>query len=435
MPGARQLSLLTTLLVGAVLLGTRLYYSEVGGRAPLKVTQWDALAYYAYLPSLFIHHDLARMGWIEGIDSTYQVVGTGGLYQMLPVEDSPLAAQGNRVDKVLIGMSIVELPFFAIGHLAAWIGGHPQDGFSPPYQWSIGLAPVVYCILGLFLLRRTLLRWFKDSSVAVVLLLVPLATNAIQYISVDNAQTHGFLFALYCLQLDLTHRWHVRPSRRTLVTIGCVVVLAALIRPTDVLMFLIPLLWNTHTPEAARAKWAQVRAHRKDLPWVIGACLLLGFPQLLYWKHASGHWFFDIGSKWDFLSPHWRVLIGWEKGWFIYTPITVVFMLAQLRMRDRPWRRSVAWFMGLTIWVVIAWHDWRYGGSYSARALMQCLPVLALPFADLVERALATRWRWPFLALCGYLLVVNMWQVRQYNNGVIKYDGMTREEYLRVYLR
>ena len=110
-------------------------------------------------------------------------------------------------------------------------------------------------------------------------------------------------------------------------------------------------------------------------------------------------------------------------------------MLALLRMRDRPWRRSVLWFMGLTIWVVIAWHDWRYGGSYSARALMQCLPVLALPFADLVERALSTRWRWPFLVLCTYLLMVNLWQVRQYNNGVIKYDGMTREEYLRVYLR
>lgn len=435
MQGGKRVSLIAILLVSAVLLGTRLYYSELGGRAPLKVTQWDALAYYAYLPSAFIHQDLARMGWIERIDSTYQVVGTGGLYQMLPVEDSRLAAQGNRVNKVLIGMSMVELPFFVIGHLAAWIGGHPRDGFSPPYQWSIGLAPVVYCILGILLLRRVLLRWFNDRTTALVLVLVPLATNAIQYISVDNAQTHGFLFALYCLQLELTHRWHARPTRAGLIAIGCAVVLAALIRPTDVLMFLIPLLWNTHTPEAARAKWAQVLAHRSDLPWMLLACLLLGLPQLLYWKHASGQWFFDIGSKWDFLDPHWRVLIGWEKGWFIYTPITVLLMLSLLRMRGRPWSRSIAWFMGLTIWVVIAWHDWRYGGSYSARALMQCLPVLALPFADLAERTLAGRWRWPFLVLCTYLLVVNLWQVRQYNNGVITYDGMTREAYTRIYLR
>ena len=92
-------------------------------------------------------------------------------------------------------------------------------------------------------------------------------------------------------------------------------------------------------------------------------------------------------------------------------------------------------FTLLNIWIVIAWHDWRYGGSYSARALVQSYPVLALPFAALVQRVTATKWRWPFLALCAYLLLVNLWQIRQYNNGVIKYDGMTRAEYMRVYLR
>ena len=150
----------------------------------MKVTTWDALAYYGYLPSVFIYHDIERMDWIEPIDSAYQVVGTGGLYQMLPAEN------GNRVDKVMIGVAAMELPFFFLGHIAARALNFPQDGFSLPYQWAITFSPLVYCILALFLLRRVLLRWFSDRTVSLVLLLSILATNAIQYISVDLSLIH-----------------------------------------------------------------------------------------------------------------------------------------------------------------------------------------------------------------------------------------------------
>ena len=430
-----RLSFLALLLTGAVLLCTRIAYSELRGWTPMKVTTWDALAYYGYLPSTFIYHDLERMAWIEGIDSTYQVVGTGGLYQMLPVEDSTLAAQGHRVDKCLIGVALMELPFFFIGHWIAGTGDFPQDGFSPPYQWAIALAPLFYCIVGLFLLRRVLLKWYTDGVVALVLALLTLATNAIQYISVDGAQTHGFLFALYTVVLWATVQWHEAPRLRYALVIGGTMALAVLTRPTELIMLFIPLLWDTQSPEAAKTKWAQLRMHHSHVVWmaVVGAFIIA--PQLFYWKIASGSWLFEIGSKWDFLNPHWRVLIGWEKGWFIYTPITVFFVIGLLFMKDMPWRKSVLTFTLLNIWIIIAWHDWRYGGSYSARALVQSYPVLALPFAALVQRAMTTRWRWPFIGLSAYLLFVNLFQIGQYNNGIIKYDGMTREEYLRVYLQ
>ena len=400
----------------------------------MKVTTWDALAYYGYLPSAFIYQDLERMGWIEGIDNTYHVVGTGGLYQMLPVEDSALAAQGHRVDKCMIGVALMELPFFCIGHWIAGAGDFPQDGFSAPYQWAIALAPLFYCIVGLFLLRRVLIMWYTDTVASMVLVLITLATNAIQYISVDGAQTHGFLFALYTIVLYATVRWHEGPTLPRSLVIGGTITLALLTRPTEAIMLFIPLLWNTHTREAAMVKWAQFRAHRSHFAWMVLLGALLVLPQLVYWKIASGSWIFEIGSKWDFLNPHWRVLIGWEKGWFIYTPMTLLFILGLFFMRGQPWWKSVLVFTLLNVWIIIAWHDWRYGGSYSARALVQSYPVLALPLAALVQRVISTRWRWPFLGLCAYLLLVNLFQIRQYNNGVIKYDGMTREEYGAVYL-
>lgn len=424
-----RLSMLAVLATTLVLSWTRIEYSELRGWTPMKVTTWDALAYYAYLPGTFIHDDIEHLPWVERIDSVYDMVGTGGLYQLIPLEN------GNRVNKCLYGVAFMELPAFLVAHAVAGATGFPQDGFSSPYQWAMGLNPLLFAMIGLLALRSVLLRWYHDHVVAFVLITSTLASNAIQYISVDGAQTHGYLFALYAFILWATVKWHEKPGIGYAALIGGIISLATFTRPTELIMLLIPLLWNTSTKEGARQKWALVRIHRKHILWILVTGVLIAAPQLIYWKLVTGSWIYELGSKWDFLNPHWRVLVGWEKGWFIYTPITVFFVIGLFFMNDMPWRKSMLTFTLLNIWIIIAWHDWRYGGSYSARALVQSYPVWALAFAALAEQIIATRWRWPFVAACTYLLVVNLWQIRQYNNGVIKYDGMTREEYQRVYLR
>jgi hypothetical protein len=60
--------------------------------------------------------------------------------------------------------------------------------------------------------------------------------------------------------------------------------------------------------------------------------------------------------------------------------------------------------------------------------------VLALPFAALVERALAARWKYIFLPLCAHLLAVNLFQIKQYNDGVLHYDWMNFAYYRAIYL-
>ncbi len=424
----QRTSLFAVIIVAIVLIWTRFDYSELRGWAPMKVTQWDALGYYQYLPAVFIHHDIKRQDWIGPIDSTYHVVGTGGLYQLMDLDN------GNRATKYLCGVALMQLPFFFIGHWSAGMFGYPQDGFSPPYQWAIAFSPVFYCILALFLLRHVLKRFFSDPVVALTLLVLILATNAVQYISVDNAQSHGYLFALYTLVLWATIKWHEAPRIRHAVLIGATIGLAMVARPTEAIMLFIPLLWNTGSKPEANVKWAQVGAHRIHIAWAVGAAFLMVLPQLIYWKVVTGSWVFDVGSKWDFLLPHFRVLFGGEKGWFIYTPITVLFIAGLFLMRGLPWRKSVLTFTLLNLWIVIAWHDWHYGGSYSARALVQSYPVLALPFAAVVERVLATRWKYVFLPLCAYLLAVNLFQIKQYNNTVLHYDRMNFAYYWAIYL-
>ncbi|HMX41912.1 MAG TPA: hypothetical protein PKD78_16360, partial [Saprospiraceae bacterium] len=336
--------------------------------------------------------------------------------------------------KYLGGVALLQLPFFALAHAAAGWGGFPQDGFSLPYQWGIIGAAFFYAFLGLWVLRRFLLAYFDERSTALTLLLTGLATNWVQYVAVDGAQSHIYIFPLYALVLWLTKRWHERPSASLAFGIGAIIGLATICRPTEAIMLFIPLLWGTQDATSSRGKWALVRAHRAQVAWAALGGLLAILPQLVYWKHATGHFIFDVGSKWHFLNPWLRVLFGFEKGWFVYTPVTVFFVLGLAFLKGQPFRRSVWVFCALNLWIITAWADWRYGGSYSTRALVQSYPVFALGLAALLQRVLHTRWRAWALAVAAYLLFVNLFQVYQYNAGILRYDENSFEYYRSIYL-
>ncbi|MFT6802351.1 MAG: hypothetical protein ACJA2N_001537, partial [Salibacteraceae bacterium] len=259
------------------------------------------------------------------------------------------------------------------------------------------------------------------------------ATNLIQYISVDSAQSHGYIFPLYSIVLYMTIRWHEKPNWRWASLLGWVIGLATIARPTEAIMILIPILWGTQNKEFAKQKWNLVKANMNHV-YIAGTLGIIGIlPQLLYWKHSSGSWVFDVGSKWTFLNPWFRVLVGFEKGWFIYTPLTILFLIGMYYMKKFPFKKSVLWFGLLNIYIVISWFDWRYGGSYSTRALSQASGVYALPLAAFIAHVFRTKWKWPLIGVLVYLTALNLFQVYQYNLGVIHFDDMNARYYSRIY--
>jgi hypothetical protein len=394
---------------------------------PLVVTTWDALGYYFYLPSIFIYHDFKKLDWFPEIDKKYSVSG-GKAYQFTACKN------GNYVFKYLGGIAIMEFPFFITGHLIAGSSGYQQDGFSPPYQFAIAFGAIIYFIMALFLLRKILLKYFNDSVTALTLLLMVLASNIIQYISIDGAMSHSYIFPMYVLVLYFTMKWHEKPSIFWASLIGVIVGLASISRPTEAVMLFIPLLWGTQSRESSAEKWKLVRQNKIHLLFLAVFGFLAVLPQLIYWKLATGSFIFDVGSKWEFLSPHFRVLFGWENGWFIYTPVTVFFLLGMLFMGNYPFRYSVIVFCLLNIYIIIAWHDWQYGATYSCRALTQSYPVFALPFAAFIDRIKTRKWRYLFFLFGLYSIVVNLFQIWQYNKTILHYRDMNRKYYCSIYL-
>ena len=394
---------------------------------PLIVTTWDALGYYIYLPSIFIYNDYKELKWFSDIESKYSVSG-GKVYQVGKTKD------GRNVFKYLCGVAIMESPFFFMADLSATKLGYVRDGFSPPYQFAIVFGAIFYCITALFLLRKILLRYYNDLVTTLTLLLLMLASNIIQYISVDGAMSHSYIFPLYVLILYFTIKWHERPAIKWAIFIGAVIGLAIISRPTEVIMLFIPLLWGTQSKESSAEKWKIVRQNKTHLYFLTAALFLAILPQLIYWKSATGSFIYDVGSKWQFLSPHFRVLFGWEIGWFIYTPIAIFFVIGLFFVKKFPFRNSVIIFCLLNIYLIIAWHDWRYGATYSCRALTQSYPIFALPLAALIDKIHINKWKY-FIYIPGfYLIIVNLFQLKQYNKGILHYRDMNRKYYSSIYL-
>ena len=166
--------------------------------------------------------------------------------------------------------------------------------------------------------------------------------------------------------------------------------------------------------------------------------------QMSYWKYATGHWllFSYQGEGFEFSNPHIiEGLFSYRKGWFIYTPIALLGFLGAPFLYAKNATKSygllfAAYFI-TTIYVVFSWKMWFYGGSFGCRALVQSLPMLALPLTALFQ-ALHEKSKWLFGGLASLvfaLIALNVFQTWQYTFAILHWADMTEAYYKSVFLQ
>ena len=430
-------SLIAILVLFLLMVQARLWAPYWDTRNVQAILTWDAMGYYLYLPAQFIYHDLSQLHFVADIMREYGP--SGSFYQAAQVPGGP---EGHLVMKYTCGLAILWTPFFWLGHWAAGWLHYPQDGFSAPYQIAIAFGGLVYGLLGLGLLRRVLLRYYSDVVTTLVLVTLVLGSNYFQYAVFDAAMAHSVLFTLYALLLWLTVRWHERPTRLGALAIGLTLGLMVLIRPSEAVAAVLPVLWGVGSVAAARQKLALLLTRWPDV-LLLGLGGVLGaLPQALYWKWATGHFiYYSYGDQhFSFLHPHtWDVLFSFRKGWLIYSPLLLLPLagLLVLWRRQRPVTVPVLAFFLLNLWVVSAWDIWWYGGSLGQRALVQSYAVLALPWAAAVAWLLEPARR-PLVrvaaAVAAVLLVdLNLFSHWQYMRSIINPEEMNRRYFFAVF--
>lgn len=426
-----RLSIYAALIVAILLSSFRLSHIEE------RELSWDVLGYYLPLPATFIHHDplLKDISWLEEVNQRYELTGT--FYQISQNE------KGETMYFFLFGMSIVYLPSFLVGHTAALGLGYEANGFSAPYIWSMVIGALIFTLIGIYYLRKFLLEYLSDRATALAILIIFLSTNAVHHLNIKNLETVNFLFTFAAFTLYQTVVWLRNPSFKTLLPIGLSITLITMMKPSEIIIGLIPLLWLVDSKKAFIERLQFIWKQRKAVIFTTLICFLVLSPQLIYWHQMTGKWIYDSyknpGVGLDLTSPHiLPILLSYRKGWIVYTPIMLFALCGFIYLYRK--NKELFWpiliYSGLSFYIVSSWTEWWYGASFSVRPLIILYPVLAIPLIYFIKE-FGNKRKWITTSI--FILVIafsalNQFQWWQLRNWILDPYRTTGDYYSATFL-
>lgn len=401
-------------------------YQKSGSEATIS---WDVSGYYWYLPATFIYKDLKNLTFSDSIRAKYGCSPDNQQITILP--------DGKKVLKYSSGMAVQYLPFFIGANILAKPLGYAQDGFSKPYQIALQIGAIVMMLLGLWSLRKLLLRYYTDGVVALVLFLITIGTNYLNYAMIDVGMSHAWLFAWYCILMYATDSFYKKPSKKLAIIIGFILGLLMLSRPTEFIAVIIPLVWGISriSMDEIKNRIQFIFAHI-SLYFIAGlTTIVVGSIQLFYWKYATGHWLvYSYGDQhFSFLHPHTiDYIFSFRCGWLLYCPLMILPYLGFVFL----FKQKISFiplflYAILNLWIVSSWDIWWYGG----RAMIQGYAVLCFPLASLISFVHQKNiFKIIFYPIILFLVYLNIWWVHGVHlGGYMMIDNVTKAYYFRTF--
>lgn len=387
----------------------------------------DGLGYYLYLPAALKYQDGSYEFIPEGISGSEDFWNT----------TSPKT--GHRVNKYPIGVAILQLPFYAIGELTAWITQQARNGFSPAYRYWMIIGAIFYQLLGLVFIRGFLRFYFKEKTIATVLFCLALGSNLFYYSLHEGLMSHVYSFCLMAMGTYYTITWHRDGKLNQLLALAACCGMIFLVRPPNILFVSFFLLWGLGEKYGWQQKKKHVWKHRNQflLAGLLGGLIIS--LQLITWKLLTGSWFFFSYTGEGFLWTEPAiadVLWSYRKGWWVYTPMAFLMCVGLFTFQRKipAAKFALPIYFLLHLYVISCWWCWWYGGSFGMRAMIELMAPLSLALASLgvfVHKKGIPSW---FIGVIVALLVVlNVFQTYQRKRGYIHHDSMTKAAYWAIF--
>lgn len=394
---------------------------------PHRIIASDVGNYYAYLPLTFIYDQLDYH-----FDAVSFPIVKDYVYS-IPV------GNGNYINTYTMGMAIAYSPFFFAIHLPMKWLGYPATGYSQPYHISIILACLFYVIIALILLKKILTRIFNDRIAGISIIALVLATNLLYYIVNEPGMPHAFNFSFGVYFLYLTIKWHEKPGILNSIGLGLLAGMISLIRPTDMVIALVFILWKVNSFNAIKGNVMLFLRKWHLILIILVFAFLVWVPQMMYWKHFTGQYLYnpyqDLEFRFFFNNPQIFIsLFGYRKGWLLYTPVMLLlipgFIVLYRKYREYFW--PVVIYFAINLWIISSWCLPWYGGSYGQRAYVASYSIMAIPLAAAFFGIFSKRKTLGFITaifVAGLFVLHNLFQLKQHYNGAIHFVSMTKEAY------
>ncbi len=403
-----------------------------------RIIQSDGEGYYLYLPSAFIYHDLS-MKWTEPFQKADPNKQASLPHQPADWYGLRLFRQGAYLDKYPIGTAILWTPFFIVAHIMSLLTGHPATGFTAWYQIAIGFAGAFYTSLGCVMIYKLLRRYFSVKVSYFTVLTLLLGTNMLEYATQNSSFSHVYSLFLIATILYLTPTWYKNMTYRLSILLAVLLALNVLVRPTNVLILIVVLLWNVTSLTKLRQRVALLWQQRIKVAIMAGIGLIVSFPQLLYWKYITGKWLFYAYGEAGFtniLRPHiLDILFSTDRGVFFWAPVLLLSLIGLVLL----WRHLKEWsiptyaFLPVWLWLMASWESWQFGESYGHRAFIDIFPLLALALAVVYSRARSPIAQKILIVFVGLCVFASLFMTYQFWILGLPAAGTTIQLYIRVW--
>jgi len=168
--------------------------------------------------------------------------------------------------------------------------------------------------------------------------------------------------------------------------------------------------------------------------------MAIWIPQLQYWKLTLGSY---LGASenyehYYFLKPMvLKGLFGFQKGWFIYTPLMMIIFpgvyFMYKRVPELKW--SLIFVTLLYVYITLCWWNWWYGGSFGQKSLIPLYAMLAVPIACFVSKALGKSvvTKYSFIIVVTLFIMLNIFQTYQFEYESLHGDAMNSSVYFKQF--
>ena len=395
----------------------------------------DSWGYNAYLPALFIHHDLDNLKKTYAKRSDYHPGFESGAVNPLGTDVALHIGDDKQVIKYTMGVAILQAPFFFLAHITAKIFNYPADGYSAPYIISALLSSIFYAFLGLWFLMKIWRKLFSENAVILLLLGVTLATNLYYFTIYNGGMAHAYLFGLYGLLMYGTVNFYDKPGWKTALLIGVSAGMITLIRPVEIFCLFIPLFYGI---KGIGQRLKFIAGNWKLYLLAAGAYALIGTFQMIYWKSVTGEWiFYSYGNEgFNFRDPNiLSGLTSFQNGWLVYTPIMILAIIGGLfLLKKRDWFWPILFFMPIHIYITYSWWCWYYINGFGSRPMVETYALMSIPLGFLLNWMVKKSWSKVIaIGLVGFFALLNLFQTYQLSLGIMWSETASKAYYMSTF--
>ncbi len=386
---------------------------------PINFMGGDAEDYYSSLISTFINGDVAH----QSREVWFLIKTNTGTINQHPV-----------------GVAVLLLPFFLLAYAYASLFHFPVDGLSFPFQIAVGLAAFVYAMIGLIFIKKLFqLRGISDKVTALILPLLFFGTNLMHYTLSEAGMSHIYSFSMISVFLYQSAKFVQQRENKNLLAAFAIVGLIILLRPNNVFIVLGIFFWFSSLQEFKDFFRSLFKNKIFYFSFLLTASIV--FLQSLLWYFQSKQFFHQTykadGFYW--LNPQvLKMLLGFDGGFFIYTPLCLLFLLGLIVV----YRENKFAFVAFSSLFVLVFYLFGSYCSYTffdglgIRVLVDYYAVFALLGAKLFMQAQHTKWVIAtvllFAVLFSFLSLIYTYQA---NRSIMLRAGMTFTKWKYIFLK